>query len=67
MTGCNAGKQSLIILMFYLLYFFAAFFGADFFAAFLGAAFFARFFDAAFLGTLAPSSLASDKPMAIAC
>jgi hypothetical protein len=56
--------------------FLTAFLGADFLAAFLGAAFLAAFLGAAFLdddfddflvGTLAPSFLASDKPIAIAC
>src|SRR5204862_42204 len=49
----------------------AAFFGAAFFlaAAFLGADFFAAaFLGAAFFGgTLAPSFLASDNPIAMAC
>ncbi len=43
--------------------FFAAFLGAAFLAAFLGA----LFLDAAFLGALAPSFLASERPIAIAC
>jgi uncharacterized protein YjbI with pentapeptide repeats len=47
----------------------AVFFAVDFFAAdFFGADFLlADFFDAAFFGTFAPSFLASESPMAIAC
>jgi hypothetical protein len=47
----------------------AAFFEADFFAAafFAGDFLAADFFVAAFFGTLAPASLASERPIAMAC